>query len=494
MLYKAMFVDDEYMILQGLTMIVPWDELGFEVVYTAKNASDALAYLANHTVDLLITDIQMPEMNGIEMIQQAQDAGNQFFSIILSGYQEFNYVKQGMALGVRNYLVKPVNKTELRTSVAAIAEELAAQQQLAAEKELYQESSLLLWLNDELNESEYQHLLSMQNGDVKPPYTVMQFLGEPAQLATISRLWQKADQPFVLAGRIEEGQLTVIAVGERQKVIDRLNQVIEEKQEACQVIVSETAIAWEDVYHAYEKIKQVQSLQSFYPDLFMAEPIIPVSILERNEEQPLLSFNKALTIGDRKTVQSELDDIFGTLTQAQTDPEHVRYTAFLLFNDMYRQLPALSDENHEAILNKIKEAQSLADLRELFDDILRLVKNKPSQKRYSEIVQKTIQLIEEGFTHDLTVKAAAEALHVSVVYLGQLFKKETDMSFNQYVNRVRIKQAQKLLLHTMQTVSEVGDSIGYNNTNYFSKMFKKLTGLTPKEFRDQYSQQYESLE
>jgi len=136
----------------------------------------------------------------------------------------------------------------------------------------------------------------------------------------------------------------------------------------------------------------------------------------------------------------------------------------------------------------------LADLRELFDDILRLVKNKPSQKRYSEIVQKTIQLIEEGFTHDLTVKAAAEALHVSVVYLGQLFKKETDMSFNQYVNRVRIKQAQKLLLHTMQTVSEVGDSIGYNNTNYFSKMFKKLTGLTPKEFRDQYSQQYESLE
>jgi len=91
MLYKAMFVDDEYMILQGLTMIVPWDELGFEVVYTAKNASDALAYLANHTVDLLITDIQMPEMNGIEMIQQAQAAGNQFFSIILSGYQEFNY-------------------------------------------------------------------------------------------------------------------------------------------------------------------------------------------------------------------------------------------------------------------------------------------------------------------------------------------------------------------------------------------------------------------
>ncbi|WP_086275987.1 response regulator transcription factor [Candidatus Enterococcus testudinis] len=493
-MYKAMFVDDEYMILQGLKMILPWEELGFEVVYTAKNASEALDYLTDHTVDLLITDIQMPEMNGIEMIQQAQITGNHFFSIILSGYQEFNYVKQGMALGVRNYLVKPVNKQELRKSVIAIAEELAQQEHLALEKELYQESSLLLWLNDELNESEYQHLLAVQQVSVAPPYTVLQFMGDSKQLAAIHQLYQKQKQPFRLPGKIEEGQLTVIAVGERQKVIDQLNQVIEDIQGSWQVIVSETAAAWEDVYHAYEKIKQVQSLQNFYPDLFMAEPIIPVSILERNEEQPLLSFNKALTIGDRKTVQAELDDIFDTLTQAQADPEHVRYTAFLLFNDMYRQLPALSDENHEVILHKIKEAQSLADLRELFDDILRLVKSQPSQKRYSEIVQKTIQLIEEGFTHDLTVKAAAEDLHVSVVYLGQLFKKETEMSFNQYVNRMRIKHAQKLLLQTTQTVSEVGDSIGYNNTNYFSKMFKKLTGLTPKEFRDRYSQQYESLD
>ena len=154
-MYKAMFVDDEYMILQGLQMILPWQELGFEVVHTAKSASEALEYLQEHSVDLLITDIRMPEMNGIDMIRQAQAFGNRFFSIILSGYQEFAFVKQGMALGVRNYLVKPVNKEELRSSVQAIAAELEEQQKLLAEKELYQESSLLLWLNDELNESEY---------------------------------------------------------------------------------------------------------------------------------------------------------------------------------------------------------------------------------------------------------------------------------------------------------------------------------------------------
>ena len=149
-LYKAMFVDDEYMILEGLKMIIPWQELGFEVVHTAKSASEALEYLETQAIDLLITDIRMPEMNGIDMIAKAQAKGNTFFSIILSGYQEFAFVKQGMQLGVRNYLVKPVNKVELYESVQAIAEELAHQQRIDEQNDLYRESSLLLWLNDEL--------------------------------------------------------------------------------------------------------------------------------------------------------------------------------------------------------------------------------------------------------------------------------------------------------------------------------------------------------
>ncbi|MFR3288784.1 MAG: response regulator, partial [Enterococcus casseliflavus] len=185
-MYKAMFVDDEYMILQGLQMILPWQELGFEVVHTAKSASEALEYLQEHSVDLLITDIRMPEMNGIDMIRQAQAFGNRFFSIILSGYQEFAFVKQGMALGVRNYLVKPVNKEELRSSVQAIAAELEEQQKLLAEKELYQESSLLLWLNDELNESEYLHLLAQQRVPLAAPFTVLQFNGTAEILQKIT--------------------------------------------------------------------------------------------------------------------------------------------------------------------------------------------------------------------------------------------------------------------------------------------------------------------
>ena len=444
-LYKAMFVDDEYMILEGLKMIIPWQELGFEVVHTAKSASEALEYLETQAIDLLITDIRMPEMNGIDMIAKAQAKGNTFFSIILSGYQEFAFV----------------NKVELYESVQAIAEELAHQQRIDEQNDLYRESSLLLWLNDELNESEYHLLLEQSTQPIHPPYTILQLTGTPEILENGFRFFVEKEQPLLLPG---------------------------------QLVVSETINEWENLYKGYEKIKQVQSLQTFYPDLLLNEQIIQVDILDRNEALPFLSFNKALTIGDTKTVQDELDKIFSSLEGMQADPEHVRYVAFLLFNDIYRQFPALTRENYDRIITRIRASNTIQVLRQLFNEILQLAKDQPQQKRYSEIVQKAVGMIEEHYTQELTVKSAAEALHVSVVYLGQVFKKETELSFNQYVNFIRIKKAQQLLLHTGQTINEIADAIGYNNTNYFSKMFKKLNGLTPKEFREKYEQSYESLD
>lgn len=104
-----MLVDDEYMILEGLKQILPWQELGFEIVKTARTAAEALAYLKAAPVDLVISDITMPEMSGIEMIDTAYKRGDKFAAIFLSGYQEFEYVKEGIRLGVKDYLVKPVD-------------------------------------------------------------------------------------------------------------------------------------------------------------------------------------------------------------------------------------------------------------------------------------------------------------------------------------------------------------------------------------------------
>lgn len=492
--YKTMFVDDEYMILEGLKMIVNWAELGFEVVHTAKSATEALAYLENHEIDLLITDINMPEMSGIELVKLAQQQTKDFFTIILSGYQEFEFVKKGMQLGVKNYLVKPVNKEELKKSVLEIHTELEKRQQQKEQKEFYRETGLILWLNDELNDGEFEGLLKQFSSSTLPPYTPLLFSGEKELLEAVAEYFLNRGQQMAVYGRFSENQLILIYSGNRQQLLLLVRELEHHfSGEHWQMIVGETIEEWESLYKSYEKIKQVQSLQAFYPDLLPHERILKVDTVNKEGELPFLSFNKALMIGDIKTIRQELDKIFDQLLAAQADPEQVKYISFLLFTDIYRQSSALSSEDYETIIADIRKGNTIVELRRLFDRILEKTKEQTNQKRYSETVQHAIDIINNDYTEEISLKSAAESLHLSVVYLGQLFKKETELSFNQYLNLVRIKKAQHLLLHTQQTINEISEVIGYNNTNYFSKMFKKLNGITPKEFRDTYREEYDSL-
>ncbi|MBL1227167.1 response regulator transcription factor [Enterococcus sp. BWR-S5] len=488
-----MFVDDEYMILEGLKMIVDWSALGFEVVETVKSATEALQYLESHAIDLLITDINMPEMSGIELVKQAQVKNRDFFTIILSGYQEFEFVKKGMQLGVKNYLVKPVNKEELKRSVLEIHAELEKRQQ-QEQKELYRETGLILWLNNELNDGEFQGLLKQFSSGTQPPYTPLLFSSEKAIVETAAEYFWNRGQQMAVYGRLNEDQLILIYSGSRQQLLLLIRELEQHfSGEHWQIIVGETIEEWETLYKSYEKIKQIQSLQAFYPDLLPHERVLKVDTVNKEEELPFLSFNKALMIGDIKTICQELDRIFDQLLAAQADPEQVKYVSFLLFTDIYRQSPALSVDDYETMIAEIRKGNTIVELRCLFDEILEKTKGQTDQKRYSETVQHAIDIITNDYTEEISLKSAAESLHLSVVYLGQIFKKETELSFNQYLNHVRIKKAQHLLLHTQQTINEISEAIGYNNTNYFSKMFKKLNGITPKEFRDTYREGYDSL-
>lgn len=132
-------------------------------------------------------------------------------------------------------------------------------------------------------------------------------------------------------------------------------------------------------------------------------------------------------------------------------------------------------------------------MKQVLENVLQAVSEQPLEKQISEVTQEVIEMVRKDYTKDITLKMVADTLHLNAVYLGQLFKKEMNNSFSQYLNQIRIKKAQQLLLYSNQNINEIADEIGYNNTNYFSKMFKKLNGITPKEFREQYLKEYSNV-
>ena len=493
-MYKVMLVDDEYMILEGLKQILPWGDLGFEVAKTARTGLEALAYLKNESVDLVISDITMPEMTGIAMIDAAYKRGDKFAAIFLSGYQEFEYVKEGIRLGVKDYLVKPVDQEELLAIVKKIKEELDEAAHRQEQEQLVLENSLSRWLNDELNESDFFELMDHFQTNSAGPFTVIKILSDSAILLEIAKEAKKSGQPLLIAGGPQQHQqITLIFTGASEKVLPFLAYLKRQYPGLLKIFVGETIKEWENLYESYEKVLQMEELNNFYPDLLPTSPVDLADELGEGEFS-FLAFNKSLMIGDQKTIQQELDAIFDDAVARQLQPENARYIAFLLFTDISRQYPTATKDIYEATIEKIRHSHTVYQLKALLEDVLQMADRQPLEKQFSEMTQRVIEIVQNNYRQDLTLKLVADELHLNAVYLGQVFKKEMHNSFSQYLNQIRIKRAQQLLLHSNLNINEIADEIGYNNTNYFSKMFKKLNGITPKEFREAYHGDYSDLQ
>lgn len=142
-MYKVLLADDESLIKIGLMALIDWEDHGFEIAFTAESGEEAIAYLKNHQIDLLITDILMGEMSGLELIQEAKEFQPHLKSIVLTGYQEFGFIKQGLLLGIENYLVKPVDEEELLTTIQSVGRKLNAEPNVKEHK-LLQETTTLM--------------------------------------------------------------------------------------------------------------------------------------------------------------------------------------------------------------------------------------------------------------------------------------------------------------------------------------------------------------
>lgn len=199
-------------------------------------------------------------------------------------------------------------------------------------------------------------------------------------------------------------------------------------------------------------------------------------------------------IGDEPTIVSKLQAIFEEMTELSFSPEDVKHVSFLLFSDIYRQFPILDRMTYLSMVKTIHDSQSIDQILSALKKVLELTsKSNQPQKRYSDLVSEAITCIQEEYSQELTLKAVSDRLHINGVYLGQCFKNETECSFSQYLNQVRIQKAQQLLLYTNKSINEIAYETGYNTNHYFIKMFKKLNGLSPKEFRDRYKDNYQAI-
>ena len=423
-MYKVLLVDDEYMITEGLKRLIPFDKWDMEVVATANHADDALDYVREHPVDIVISDVNMPDKTGLEMIQEMKDLLPDAYYILLSGYQEFDYVKKAMNLSVVDYLVKPVDKVELGHLLEKIVTQL---------REKVQEPEIL---SQQLDEEAFKtHLSQKENwwiglskekqGDFVIPYYV---LGQDWQIIL-------ADQEF-------EGLLVMPFEVPYQINFEKWKRDVEKT-----------------LFYGSVNLDQSESLFSYYEPIYRV--IIQGNLQQIIEELTLLE-KIVLENTPRVSITKQL------------------FTQFVM--DVFHLFEHLKADDMTDIVKNIHAITTFEDLVAYTKETLT---SFFGQYRMNENVVSVLEVIGRDYQKELSLKDISKDLFINPVYLGQLIKKETNSTFAELLNKQRIKAAQQLLLSTNDSIEDICYTVGYSNVGYFYKVFRKLCGKSPKAYRKQ---------
>ena len=423
-MYKVLLVDDEYMITEGLKRLIPFDKWDMEVVATANHADDALDYVREHPVDIVISDVNMPDKTGLEMIGEMKELLPNSYYILLSGYQEFDYVKKAMNLNVVDYLVKPVDKVELEHLLEKIVSQLG---------EKSHESEIL---SQQLDEEAFKtHLSQKENwwiglskekqGNFVIPYYV---LGQDWQIVL-------ADQEF-------EGLLIMPFEAPYQSNFEKWKRDVEKTLFYGSVNLDQS----ESLFSYYEPIYRViiqGNLQQIIDELTLLEKIVL-------ENTPRVSITKQL------------------------------FTQFVM--DVFHLFEHLKADDMTDIVKNIHAITTFEDLVAYTKETMT---SFFGQYRMNENVVSVLEFIGRDYKKELSLKDISKDLFINPVYLGQLIKKETNSTFAELLNKQRIKAAQQLLLSTNDSIEDICYTVGYSNVGYFYKVFRKLCGKSPKAYRKQ---------
>lgn len=499
-MYKVLIVDDEAAIQRGLAKLIPWDELGLSLAGFADNGNEALLRVREAWPDIVLTDVKMPGMDGLELIRELSALRPELRAVVISGYDEFAYVKEAMRYRVDNYLLKPIDRDELIQTLAGIAEQLDRQRKAPEAEDRLME--LLLWrlFRRQIDERELMDRLAFMGmeRELHPPYRLCRLISPDAEaLAGARQSLARAGGAFhqrMCAPEAEHGALNWVAcgfpgdgAGERlaSGALQALrhNGLITFGRPVRRLI--EIADSYDDAVSMGEfRLLGIRDQILWYAD----EP-------NRRTEAPKLAISpdqllRCMETGDRAGAFREIDAAVQEIL-ADGDPTAIA-GAFMILTAGCIHHARVTNLPVEALLGSMRpfdEVRALAgqdaiSYPEWLKELVRRMLDARQEARHGPRDGRILSYIHEHYQRDLSLSSLSQRFALSPAYLGTLIKAATGELFSVYLNRYRIERAKEKLAGTNESASVIGKSVGFHDANYFYKVFFKYTGCYPTAYRN----------
>lgn len=511
MMKKVMIVEDEELILQGIRNIIDWEALGLDVVHMAHDGMEALELWEKEPVHIVVTDISMPEMDGLILLRKIREMDEQVRFIILTGYDEFSYAREAVRLDVENYILKPVNEEELERQLRETVQKLG---EMDKEKIRYidEKTEWMHFLNgkpaaDELGktepeEKEYQKFaeaLGIIKAGANFYAAVMRWnmdgLKENKIADVIVDL--KKENGLELVHLPPDNLLMVLEAGDMgeeqvQEYFQDLQNRIESRYNLMTfVCVGPSIQRIEQLPKAYRSAKK---LQKYLVIEGYGSCISQRQIHDRKTEAISMDearLRKFILKKEKESAIRYIEDLLINNIQKDADAGSLYQIAVkiaMLLQDMKKEYKLESCRFHDLseLMEAIFGADDIYGIKTAFvseiTEIIECMHEENSQ--YTPVVRQIIAEVQKNYREDMNLKTLAYKYHMNASYLGQLFQKEVGCSFAQYLSNTKNGIAKELILNTNMKINDIARQVGYPDTSYFYRKFKQCYGVSPASLRE----------
>lgn len=511
---KLYIADDEASIREGLRLLVNWSDLGYEICGEAATGTDALSGIRATSPELVLMDIRMPGMLGVDIIEALYNEGFKGRFIILSGYSDFKYAQAAMKFNVRHYLTKPIDEDELISAVKEISRMMDDELASRSRTEFYRSKSKREILTDILDGSlEYSHQDIL---DFKLDAACYQIVAYESFDLTDSRLpYQFADLFKAVGNSFEPSPFEYFEFRHQNLLLLMGNSGIErfqrflshyesapEKNSPLDTLFIAYGCVVNDLHDLIESYRQAVELLSRrffcihgqhvlgYDDLPSVQK--DLKKLENSRiERYTAEFTDYLQTFNRRKAAETLYALEEYLYHVSDDISAVK----LFMADLFLQIKdtmthrystvELPFESNVGIIGYINNCKYLYEIITYFSKQFEAIMNSIGNSSRDSVIDDIIYYIDHNYHTNLKLELIASLFGYNSSYLGKIFTKAVGESFNTYVDRIRIKHAIELLNSGNLRVYEIADRVGYKNVDYFHKKFKKYVGVSPAEYRKQ---------
>lgn len=528
-MFEVLLVDDEALARNDVKGMLDWEKHGFTICGEAQNGAIALSMMEQHTPHIAILDVSMPNMNGVELSRKIKDKFPKVKMIMLSSFDDFDYVRTCLMNGAMDYLLKHrLNASALLTlldqAVVELQSEAREHKARSAQTQIIESLSPVILREHVANLARdvegaeellltyakdndlYTHSVNFGTAAVQiVPFLLLTELFNDVQK---NRFVQQATDVMQMVigdvqkrtvGYVGEGRFIILFSSEDRSelaVTTQINQAMSALSHSlekflnlkCVYIIGPRSGSLKQLIASYRKADQDMN-KMIYQDL---HPLALRDALYVEEKKQLLLYLEQL---DGERIYHTITTVFATL---RNQPVYVM-TVQIIVSEMLRlvemslkqQFSHITREDVQLIptRNELGRMNSVSELEQwllaYYGRIVDFIKEQQAGGVYSRHIAKAVHYISDNYAANISLESTASALNLNPSYLSRLFKEETQMTFTEYINRVRIKKSCMLMESGAFALKQISSEVGFLSYTYFFKVFKSMTGMTPQAYIDQ---------